>query len=360
MLQRNPYTPAVLPSAPKSPRRLVKGIVLAGVHDWGGCALDALLPRPLAPVAGRPLIRYAVEWLRSAGVSELTICSNLPARRLVDALGDASDGVTFYQDVMPRGPAGCLFDAWLGSEADAGVLVDGSTIPECDLPALLGEHESGDAALTVVVREDSGHVRATDFQPPAGIYVASPSVLEHVAESGYVDLKEGLIPVLYDRGYRMTTYGTAGTCPRVTGVASYLAANDWVLERNWTCPEGLDGFEVAAEGSRIHPTSQVHRGARLAGPVQVGAGSEISDGVTLVGPVCIGSDVRIHDGAVICRSVLWDSCEVGAEAHLDRCLVAQGAVIRRGARAVGAVLAPGCAEVERPGRRKTGTQSVPR
>ena len=62
-----------------------RGIVLAGVHAWGDCVLERAVCRPLLPVADRPLVAHALDWVRSAGVAEATVCVLLEA--------DVSDGI---------------------------------------------------------------------------------------------------------------------------------------------------------------------------------------------------------------------------------------------------------------------------
>ncbi|MCC7293817.1 MAG: NDP-sugar synthase [Phycisphaerales bacterium] len=326
------------------PVREVKGIVLAGVHDWGGCALDAVSPRPLLPVAGRPLITYALEWLRAAGLAELTVCSNLSSLHLREALaphGNWDGQLEYYQDVMPRGPAGCMLDAWCASEWGTGLVMDGTVLPAFDLGAMLSAHEASKADMTVAASNEEEHEGQLDFFAPAGIYVFSRRALDLAPATGYGDLKETLIPQMYDRGMKVVMYRPEGPAPRVTGVESYLAVNHWLLESGWERPETLDGFMVMEGGIRVHPSARVGAGARLVGPVQVGAKCRIDDGATLIGPVCMGRDCRIHGGAVICRSVLWDDCQVTGESHLDRCVVTSGMNVGPRVRVRDRVLSPG-------------------
>ena len=37
-------------------------VVLAGTHTWRNSELERICPRPLLPVAGRPLIWYGLNW----------------------------------------------------------------------------------------------------------------------------------------------------------------------------------------------------------------------------------------------------------------------------------------------------------
>ena len=72
-------------------REMVHGIVLAGAHTWGGTSLDQLCSRPLLPLSGRPIVWHVVDWLRRAGITQISICMNTHTRALRDCLGDGSD-----------------------------------------------------------------------------------------------------------------------------------------------------------------------------------------------------------------------------------------------------------------------------
>ena len=53
-----------------------------------------------------------------------------------------------------------------------------------------------------------------------------------------------------------------------------------------------------------------------------------------------GARTRIADSAVLVRSVVWDDVTVGAGAHLQDCIVADGARIPDGARYERCAIAP--------------------
>ena len=138
--------------------REVHGIVLAGVHSWGHGVLESLVCRPLLPILNRPLISHVLGWLRTGGIDAVTTCANSDTAAIRDALGasgNAEPAVSYYEDVMPRGPAGCIKDSAEGSQADAFVVVEGTMIPEINLTSLIDAHLESKAALTLVVSSTS-------------------------------------------------------------------------------------------------------------------------------------------------------------------------------------------------------------
>ncbi len=312
-------------------REGVSGIILAGVHRWGECGLESLLPRPLLPVAESPLICYGLRWLRDAGIMRSTICANSESTLVRRCLGDGSRiglRVHYYEDTMPRGPAGCVHDATLFDAADVFVVVEGCVIPELDLGRLLETHAQSGAALTVVVQpgergEEAGGLR------PAGVYVFSRAALSQVSRTGYQDIKELLIPRLHKQGLRVAMYVSERACLQVTDAATYVSANE-ALIASVAAGGQMPGEYRRRGAARVHAAASVAADARLVGPVLIGPESRVEAGATVVGPTAIGLGCRIGAEAVVCRSILWDHAAVGERATLDRCIVATWAGVGPG------------------------------
>ncbi len=309
----------------------IQGIILAGVHAWGCCSLERVAARPLVPIAGRPLIAHTLSWLREGGITSASICANSDTVFLRRCLGTGHElriELDYYEDVMPRGPAGCTRDAVADGQAALFVVAEGTIVPRIDLTDLLEHHEAANATLTIVAaRSGAAGAGSEQLLEPVGIYVCSRRALAYIPETGYQDIKEALIPRLHAGGERVATYVVDGDwAPRVTGSASYLAVSKWVLgqmARRRVCPEGY-----ARRGEAwVHESAQVASTVRLLGPVLIEPGCAIEGGAAIVGPAVIGSGCTLAGDAVVSRSVLWNDCQVGAGATLDHCVLTDHAII---------------------------------
>jgi mannose-1-phosphate guanylyltransferase len=312
----------------------IHGIVLAGAYPRGGSGLDSLRPRPLLPVAERPLFAYGLGWMRSAGLSSATVCTNVATRAGHAALGGSvglSLDVDYLEDWTPRGPGGCVHDAGVRTNADTFVVVDGTTVPLTDLPVLLEAHEASKAAVTVVVRSPSAAGRAAPARSlePVGIYVFARRVLDHLPGGGFQDIKETLIPRLYRHGEHVGTYAVSDTSPRVVSMETYLALNQWVLERLSRLGSLSPGFRRSGDVV-VHDTASIAPSARLIGPVVLGRNCSVHARATVVGPAIIGAGSLVDQDAVVSRSVLWSGCVVHEGAVMDRCVAADAAVAPAG------------------------------
>src|SRR5579864_46037 len=215
----------------RNTRKQTIGIVLVGTHPWTNSAFDRLPPRPLLPVAHRPLISYAFSWLRMGGIKEIAVCANRESQALASRLEQHVPGgmkLSYQEDVMPRGAAGAVLDAAAASDADTFVVTDGTAIPNLELQHLLLAHEESGASATVVVSSEPGRNGTPAMQAPGGIYVFDRRALDVVPVSGFYDIKENLIPQLYRSGETVNAYSTVGGSPRVLDASTYLAVNEWM------------------------------------------------------------------------------------------------------------------------------------
>lgn len=313
----------------------VQGVILAGAHVWDDQSFDAVLPRPLLPVLGVPMIHHALRWLRRAGARRVTICTNHDAAALWKALRDGRSldmDLHYYIDRSPRGPAGCLRDAFSGGQADVAVLMEGSAIPTFALADVLLGHFESSAALTVVAESGPGGLR------PSGCFIASGASIERVPATGFQDIKEGLVPRLLAEGLSVRLARTLAPTLRVQNLASYLDVHDALLRRMVERVDELAGFDRFGS-VWVHRTAQVSPRATLVGPALIGPGTRLEAGSLVVGPAVVGAQCRLNEDSVLTRSILLDGCALGVAARADGSLLLHGAVLPAG-RLRNAILAP--------------------
>jgi NDP-sugar pyrophosphorylase family protein len=305
----------------------VTGIVLAGTYPWKKSALTSLFPRPLLPVALRPLVLYAITSLHDAGIRGAAICARQETRALktkVAAHVPADMQLSFHEDASPRGTAGAIRDAAMLSDCETFVVVEGTAVPTAPLCELLAAHHASGAAITVAVHDDR---RATGpaLQVSTGTYVISRHALDTVPPTGFCDLKETLIPRLHRAGARIAAFGVAEPSARVMDNETYLAVNGWMVER--LAAQGVATYERVGD-ALVHQLAHVAQDAVLVGPVMVGRGAHIGSGAIIVGPCTIGHDATIEGGAMVSRSAIWRRSHVREFAIVDRTILTDGATVQ--------------------------------
>lgn len=316
----------------------ITGILLAGAHPWANSGFDSLAPRTLLPVGHRPLIWYGLSWMDREGIREVAVCGNRETRLLQARLGrhvPETMTVSYHQDPMPRGAAGCARDAALATDADTFVVAEGTAIPNVDLGAVLAKHRRSEACVTVVVHSEArrnSHSPTPALQVPSGIYIFARRAFEAMPTQGFCDIKEALIPQLYAAGERIISFEADAATPRVLDAASYMAVNEWMIERLVRNRDGLEGYVSSACGL-VHRDAYIAADATIVGPVLIGPGARLLDRAVVVGPTSIGREATIERGAMVARSAVWRRSTIEEFASADRCLIADDAVLGAGEQA---------------------------
>jgi len=293
--------------------------LLAGTHPWTNSAFDTLAARTLLPIAHRPLIWYGLSWLHDHGIRDVAVCGNRETSVLESTLTrhvPYGMNVAYHQDPMPRGAAGSARDAALATDSQTFVIAEGTAIPTVDLTDVLEKHEASGACVTVVVHSEMRRDGTTTAQAPSGIYVFSRRAFEAVPALGFCDIKEKLIPQLYAAGERIVPYEAATASPRVLDSSTYMAVNEWMVERLSKTADEYKGY-IRSGHALVHSEAFVAADAALVGPVLVGPGARILSGAVVVGPATIGRDVVVERGATISRSAIWRRCTISENAVVD-------------------------------------------
>lgn len=308
------------------------GIVLAGTFPWAKSPFERLAPRPLVPVAHRPLIGFSLAWLQAGGITRAAICTNRNSRAIAAQLADSQMvqiDVGYCEDPMPRGAAGCVGDAaqFLGGEQF--LVTDAASLPNFSMTRLLEQHCASGAAVTVATYGEGHGPGQAALQVPSGVYVFSRRAIAAISPHGFVDIKEHLLPALARAGERVDTFAVPAPVPRVLDAATYLAVNDLVIHETVSGRSSLLDYESRGE-ALVHRHARVAADVTLAGPILVAAGARIGGRAVIVGPSSIGCDVVVEPGAVVARSAVWRRSVIGSDAVVDRAILGDDANVAAG------------------------------
>jgi NDP-sugar pyrophosphorylase family protein len=186
----------------------VEALILAGgkAERLGDAAQGR--PKPLVPVAGRPLAAYQVARLADAGVSRVIVgCAQGWETRFVSELGGLGPEIVAVGEPEPLGRGGGLrFAASYCRESGPVLALNGDELLGVDLRGLLERHRARSPAATVVVsqvRSPFGVVEVNDDDTIAG-FLEAP-VLPQWVNSGVYVLDDESIARLPERGDHETT-----------------------------------------------------------------------------------------------------------------------------------------------------------
>ena len=114
-------------------------------------------PKALAPVAGRPLIEYALRFVRAQGIREVVINLHHLGDQIRARLGDGRDyGVRITYSVEERllETGGGVKQAQTFLDGGTFLVVNSDAILDLDLAAVLAAHQRNRAVASLVLRPD--------------------------------------------------------------------------------------------------------------------------------------------------------------------------------------------------------------
>lgn len=353
----------------------MKALILAGGNPQRFRAAPLAMPKPLVPVANRPVIDYLIDQLQAAGIAEVGVVldnrdgpvGSWPGWRrrpgmkflLLEQslpLGTAH-AVKVGQDFVGEGPflvvtGDCFFDGGLEglvdrhrAHASAVLAMVAGISGDRNLHGIASLE--GDRVVRVVEKPQG----AGDGVALTGAYVLDRRVFDAInvvkpSVRGELEIT-GAIQILVERGQAVRAYRYGGFWRDVGRPAGILEANVFQLDRLAGEMRGeatgsrIEGRVVLATRSRVINST-------VLGPVAIGEGAAVIN--SWVGPFCaIGSHSVLEDVEVQ-RSVILPNCRLRGIGRLEESLLGEGVTVgKRGGkpRVIRMLVAEG-SEVEVP------------
>lgn len=332
----------------------MKAMVLAAGKGTRLFPLTGVIPKPMAPVAGKPIIQRIFELLAEAGVEEVHVNVHHLAEAILRYYGEEPrvDGmaVRFAREDELMGTAGGV--KRLADRFDETfVVVMGDALTDIDVREVVSFHKERGALATLalmrvsdtsqygVVELDSEKSIVGFQEKPCpreavsdlantGIYVLEPEVLDrYIPQSAFFDFAEDVFPLLLEAGERFVGYEGDFYWSDIGNLEAYLAAQRDALSGKVRVR--IPG-ERRGEGLWVGRDAWLDPTAAFEGQVVIRQDVVVGRGVTLVGDVTVGSGCRVHPEATVKSSILLAGSSVGDGAYLEGCIIGPGYDVRAG------------------------------
>ena len=313
------------------------------------------IPKPMVPVANRPVVEHILRLLRRHGFGEVIANLHWFPETIEGHLGDGSAlgvelGFRFEPELL--GTAGGVRNVGDFLAADGGpfLVMAGDALSDIDLGALVESHRrhGGIATLAtkrvantseygVIVTDSEQRIVGFQEKPdPAEalsdlancmIYVLEPEVFDHFPDKPDPDFALDVFPALLAHDVPFHVHVADSYWNDVGSPVEYL-------QGNLDAVTGAVAVELAGsliEGGTEEEPDAREGGWTLSGSALIAEGAEIGAGARLDGPLVIGPGARVGAGAAVRRSVLLPGAEVPADGLLSEAIAG-----RRGALAPGA------------------------
>ena len=224
----------------------MQAVIMAGGEGSRLRPLTSNVPKPMLPVANRPLMEHIVNLLRRHHFADVVATVQFLPSVIRNYFGDGSDlgvSLSYSTEEAPLGTAGSVLNA---AELLSGtfLVISGDALTDLDLGAAVAFHRRRGAAATLVLKRmrdplefgivitaEDGRIERFLEKPTwgqvfsdtinTGIYVIEPEVLDLIPPGQPFDFSSELFPAMVDKGlplfgYETDSYwtdvGTAAAC----------------------------------------------------------------------------------------------------------------------------------------------------
>ena len=132
----------------------VPAVVMAGGFGKRLHPLTLETPKPMLPIAGKPLIERTIEQLRSSGIQQVSITTHYKGEQIKNHFQNGENfgvDINYIEEESPLGTAGSL--AKMCSHGKPYLVINGDIITGINYRSLIDYHRQHHADLTIVVRQ---------------------------------------------------------------------------------------------------------------------------------------------------------------------------------------------------------------
>lgn len=334
----------------------MKAVILAGGMGTRLHPLTVDIPKPMVPIANRPLIQYTVELLAAHGFNEVSMLLYHQPQVIKNYFNDGREfgmKIQYHEAKEDYGTAGAVKFAWQEAQKlkEPLLIISADLLTDIDLTSVVAFHKKKKAFATlvltrvkdpipygIVITDGEGRITKYLEKPSwgevfsdsinAGIYVIEPEVLGFIPPDKPFDFSLDLFPLLLEKKKEVFGFVAEGFWKDIGQLEDYRKAHRDVLGGNIKCK--VCGKKISDKDMYTGENVVIAPSALLEGHVLIGDGSVISE-KAVISDTVVGRNCRIGKGAALSDSVLWDGVEVGARAKIREGIIGEEAKVGPGA-----------------------------
>ena len=312
----------------------ISGAVLAAGLGTRLRPLTHSCPKPLVPIAGRPLLRYCIDHLHRLGVETIGVNSFHLANQVDDYTSSLNSDIFVVEEDKLQGTGGGIRGIARKSLDSTLVVINGDALFDFDIKSALEKHRNSGAMGTLLLRyvepdapfgrvgiDGSGQLhRIAEMCAPGadsltlfygaftGVQIIEPSLIDMIPDGPCDVLRTAYKTVLNDKGPIFGCFmRPSSQWIDVGNVDRYLDAHRQILDGHFA----VSHLPCAdSQGRRISEKAQVSSGAKLIGPCVLMPDARIESGAT-VGPYAfIDRGAHVRSNVHLRDAVVWPDVSV--------------------------------------------------
>ena len=301
------------------------GILLVGGRGTRLAPITSEIPKPMLPIAGKPVTEHQIFAAQRAGITTLVLATSYLSEVFIPYFGDGSKWgieLRYAVEKEPLGTGGAIANAAAhldkGASNEAVVIFNGDVLSQHNLAAQIEFHKKVDADVTLHL------IQVED----ARAFGCVPTTADGQVEA-FLEKMENPITNWINAGCYVFNREVIDSIPRDTVVS---------VERE-TFPALISdkrrvfGYKEAAYWLDIGNPGALFKGSRdlVAADFLVSSSAEVDATAVLAGGTSIGAGAQIGAGAILDNCIVSAHAIVKPGAHLTRTFLAPAAVVEEGA-----------------------------
>lgn len=309
----------------------MKAVIFAAGKSTRAHPLTLTRPKPLLPVANRPILEHQLEAL-SGLVDEVVLVVGYRADMIRERFGRSFNGLElrYVEQAEQRGTghallqcAAILDESFLAMNGDdlyasedlrkLSAVEQGGLAKEIDDPRQFGVYEVDSEGFAVQIIEKP--TEPVSYLANTGAYKFGPSIFSvlestEISPRGEIEITSAIQSLAEAGGFRVLTI--EGHWIPIGFAWDLLEANAFLLER-------AGAPSIRGDVSPL---------ADLSGNISIGEGSVIKAGAVIEGPVSIGRNSKIGPNCWIRPATsIGDDCKVGQGVEIKNSIIMDGAAV---------------------------------
>lgn len=296
--------------------------------------LTKLVPKPLVPIANKPVMDILFEKLYSLGIKDVICNTYYLADKIIDRYSNNNLGINFNyikEETLSGTAGGVKKCQHFFKNGETFVVLSADGLTNADLEKGIEIHQKSNAIATigikqidksqvphfgVVVTDETGFI--TEFQEKpsieeaksnfinTGIYIFNYKIFEYIPANTFYDFAKNVFPKLLAE-HSINTFEVSEYWSDIGTLEQYKQSTQDLF--NGKCE-----FDHA-------PIINTTRGAYIAEE------SDIDETVEFIGNSTIGRNTVIGKNTIIENCIIWDNVKIGSNLRISNTIIASGCTI---------------------------------
>ncbi|MDR2644986.1 MAG: NTP transferase domain-containing protein [Endomicrobium sp.] len=329
----------------------MQAVIMAGGFGTRLRPITCNIPKPMAPVAGKPILCHTLNLLKKHRFLDLTMMLYYQPEIITRYFEDGKKfgvKIKYLRPELDLGTAGSIKHASKNIKGTF-LVISGDLLTDIDLSEAAEFHRKKKALATivltrvknplqfgVVITNKAGKIERFLEKPSwgevfsdtinTGIYILEPEIFKYIPEDEFFDFSKDLYPLFLREKKELYGYISAGYWKDIGNHDEYRTVHYDILDGKVKVE--IDGKKIKVGNRTIIAGKNASIGKKVEFDGQVILGDNVAiEDCAIISRSVIGSGSKIGFGSEVLGSVLWDNVTIGTEAQVKEDVIGAGSRI---------------------------------